>query len=92
MPNKVEKIRAERDNLYGPHTDAHRRCGMIWTALLEQHYQINLPHPIPGSVVELMMAGNKMNRIAVAPDHADSYDDCEIFLELSKEARQVEKS
>lgn len=80
------KTRQER---YGTFIQAHKNLGLLWTGLLQNHFRIKLPGPIPSHVVLLMMTASKLNR-AVAeellPDE-DNYVDAKIYTAMAQKAR-----
>lgn len=86
MEKHLKKIKAEREKRYGSHLKGHKNLGLIWTGLLQNHYEIELPHPLPGFLVEAMMAANKLNRIATDSSHKDSYDDAKIYISLAQDS------
>lgn len=47
----------------GDPSPGFRSVGRIWRGLLEDYFQIELPGPIPPSVVSAMMAGQKLSRL-----------------------------
>lgn len=60
----VADVVAERGKVYGDPYESHRNIGLTWTALIQQAYGIELPHPMPASLVALMMAAFKVQRSA----------------------------
>jgi len=83
------QIHAERGARYGEGTQAHTNLGLIWTGILQNHFLMTLPAPIPADVVLLMMAANKLNRAACpTPLHGDNYDDGVIYVEMAREAKK----
>ena len=72
-------------------TEAHARLGRLWTALLENHYQIALPEPIPAHVVLLMFAAHKIHRACLPwRREPDDYMDAVNYLRLADEAVEPE--
>ena len=63
-PEIVSKTVAERGKVYGDPYTSHVNIGKTWTALLQQHYDIALPHDIPASLVAQMMSSFKLQRSA----------------------------
>ena len=90
LPNNAEsdekarvqsELVTERGKLYGEWRLNHISLGKAWTALLQQHYQIELPHDLPGWMAALMTAQIKMGRIAVDGSfHQDNYPDIANYL------------
>gem|GEM_PF-6206835 len=91
LSKKEKEVFDQRQKRYGDFVNAHENLGLIWTALIQNHFRIILPGPIPSYLVLLMMASSKLNR-AVAeknlPD-SDNYDDNKIYIEMAKKAREV---
>jgi len=56
----------------------------MFTGLLENHYQIKLPHAVPARMVALMMAAVKLNRDAFRFKQ-DNHDDAKNYLDIAKE-------
>jgi hypothetical protein len=84
------EIRAERSKRYGDHVPGHQNLGMAWTGLIQNHYGIRLPHPLPAFLVELMMVASKANRAAVNPAGRDNYKDGRIYFAMAEEAASKE--
>lgn len=83
-----EQVLAERAKQYGDATLSHKNLGLEWTGILQNHFRIELPHPIPAHVVLLMMAASKMNRAATpTPGQPDDYADGRIYFSLAEQAR-----
>src|SRR5205085_1825469 len=59
------KVLSQRRQIYGSPNFGHSNVGLIWTALLQNHYNFMLPHPVSGQLVCTMMAGTKINRLAI---------------------------
>lgn len=91
-PKKAE-IHAERGNSFGDGTEGHTNLGLEWTGIIQNHYKMRLPYPIPPDVVLLMMAASKINRAACpTPIRDDNYDDGAIYIEMAREAKGGERS
>ena len=91
MNGRKEEVRAGRTAQYGDATVGHRNLGLLWTGLLQNHFQIRLPHAIPPDVVLPMMAASKANRAATpTPGQPDDYEDGAIYFELAGEAKGKE--
>ncbi len=83
-----KKIFLQRQETYGPFDQCHRNLGLAWTALIQNHFHIELEHPIPGFLAALMLATMKQVR-ATNVFHADNYDDMlnyNQFAEVMQEA------
>jgi len=85
-----ERIRKDRTSRYGDHVAGHRNLGLAWTGLIQNHYGICLAHPLPAHLVEIMMAANKANRIAINPSGRDHYNDGRIYISMAEEASEQE--
>lgn len=81
----------ERARDYGDHVEGGRLTGKVLTALIERHYNIKLPHDIPASLYEQMMAAVKMVRLAYNPVHEDSVLDAQNYLAMSLISAKQEK-
>jgi hypothetical protein len=80
------KIRAEREKTYGSPAESMTNTGLAWTALIQENYQIQLPHPIPAHVVALMMTQLKLARAAKPFEtDNDSYVDAHNYLDFAEE-------
>lgn len=74
----TEAVIAERGKVYGDPELSHENIGLNWTGMIQQHYQVRLPYPMPAWLVELMMAGFKIHRSARV-FHEDNYVDLEAY-------------
>ena len=87
MDNSEDRTMQERTAQYGPATFGHANLGLYWTGILQNHFGIELDHPIPAHVVLLMMAASKINRAATpTPGQEDDYIDGKNYLQLAEEA------
>lgn len=64
---------------YGDPRISFEGLGMMWTAILETHYQLKLPWPIPAHVAALFMGALKISR-ASKGFKEDNYDDLRNFI------------
>ena len=87
----VQATIAERAKIYGDATLSHENIGEAWTALIQQHYQIRLDHPIPSGLVQLMMVAFKLQRSALV-FHADNYIDAKAYLQFAEKDQQKQHS
>jgi hypothetical protein len=94
MDNQVEATIAERAKIYGDPHDSHVNIGLAWTGLIQQHYGISLPHPLPAYVVALMMVDCKASRAVRggSPVHDDNYVDMEAYKQFAREFEKKWKS
>lgn len=65
-------IQLQRQPIHGDPEGAFRSIGLVWTGLLERHFQIQLDHPIPAELALAMMVGFKLSRFAYDPNNADT--------------------
>lgn len=87
-----KRIFLERHPVYGDPMDSHANIGLVWTAILQQHYGIKLPEAIPPHIVALMMAGMKVQRSTRA-FHKDNYDDLSVYAKFAEQFQQfIEKA
>jgi len=86
---EAARVYAERDALYGDATAGHRNFGLLITAILQQHYGIVLPHPVPPRIALLINAACKLNRACLETSNkADDYVDLIRYVQLADEARK----
>ena len=78
---------AERGKVYGDPKESHANIGLSWTALLQQHFGIQLDHPIPASLVAQMMVVFKMQRSARV-FHEDNYVDAHAYVRFAEEMQR----
>jgi hypothetical protein len=90
MTNEVEEVIAERGKVYGDPLKSHINIGLAWTALIQQHFDINLNHPIPASLVAQMMVAFKMQRSAKV-FKGDNYLDARAYTNFAEEFQQFEQ-
>lgn len=89
--SKVEETILERGKVYGDPFNSHQNIGKSWTALLNQHFGLTLPHDIPPSLVAQMMVCFKMQRSAkVYKD--DNYIDAHAYTNFAEEFQIHEQS
>lgn len=77
----------DRGKFYGDPHDSHENIGLSWTGLIQQHYGIKLPHPLPAHVVEQMMVVFKMHR-ATKAFHQDNYVDAHAYCGFAEESQR----
>jgi hypothetical protein len=66
----------DRKEVYGDALHTCRRIGEVWAA------QLDLPLPIPPHTVAAMMAGMKLIRSLITPEHKDSWVDAAAYAAL----------
>lgn len=89
MANSPDDLIADRGQFHGKETE-HQisgfvNLGLAWTAILQDHFKIQLDHPIPGHVVALMMVSLKCNRAARPfKINPDDYEDIGGYCKLAQ--------
>lgn len=74
-PRELDKIKAQRQRVYGDPRKNHRGISMMWACMLEPHWKgIKRMEPLPEHVVAAMMALLKLNRTRLR-FHRDNYLD-----------------
>ena len=88
MPNDdiVAQTVAERGKVYGDPHLSHTNIGLAWTGILQSHFEMELPHAIPASVVELMMVDLKVIRSARFRKD-DTYVDAHAYLGFAENSQ-----
>lgn len=66
-------LSGDRHKIYGDAIHDFRRIGEVWSALLD------LALPIPPHTVAAMLAGLKLVRTQIRPDHLDSWVDATAY-------------
>jgi hypothetical protein len=89
MPDTAEQAREIRGNQYGHFHPNHEQVGQIWGGILSAHFGVRIPN-LPASLVELMMVGLKLWRIAKSPLHLDSQVDAQNYLNMVPESQGIE--
>lgn len=69
-------LSGDRNAIYGDAVHDFRRIGEVWAALLD------LPLPIPPHTVGAMLAGLKLVRTQITPEHRDSWVDAAAYSAL----------
>ena len=88
--DQVQATIDERGKVYGDPFQSHQNIGLAWTGLLQQHYGITLPKPLPASLVAQMMVQFKVQRSArVFKD--DNYLDMAAYSKFAKEFQMREE-
>lgn len=83
----VDAVIEERGKVYGDPYQGHQNIGLAWTAMIQQHYGMDLDHPIPAALVAQMMVVFKMQRSARV-FHADNYLDAAAYAEFAEDFQQ----
>jgi hypothetical protein len=89
MPDTAEQAREIRGGQYGHFHPNHEQVGQIWGGILSAHFGVRIPN-LPASLVELMMVGLKLWRIAKSPLHLDSQVDAQNYLNMVPESQGIE--
>lgn len=71
----------EKGKVYGDAVRTHARIAEVWSGILGAE--------VTGYQVALMMAGLKLVRAEVSPDHQDSFDDAHGYVEI---ANRIQRS
>lgn len=87
-----QSLRKQRGSVYGDHVINHETLGLMWTGLLQTHYQMQLPHPIPAALSAQMMVALKLARLAKTPDHEDSIQDLRVYAAIAVDCAHAEKT
>lgn len=90
-PDDLDSLIAERSQTYGPYATSMESIGLIWTGLLQHHYNIRLDHPIPPHVSALMLASMKICR-ATAGWKEDNFHDLAAFARFAEELQRESQS
>lgn len=76
-----ELINGDRAKDYGDATESFSRLASIWSGILGQ--------PVTAAQVAMCLAGLKLSRLAVSPNHADSWVDLAGYAGLGSEVVQA---
>jgi hypothetical protein len=85
--SKVSETIQQRGSVYGEPHLSHENIGLCWTAAIQQHYGIRLPHTLPSHVVELMMCQFKLQR-SMRVFHEDNYVDLRAYAGFAEHAQR----
>ncbi len=86
-----DETRKDRGETYGCFVRNHSTIARTWQAMLEQHWQMDLPD-LPPEMVALMMATVKINRLCKTLGHEDSTHDGKIYLQLAQDIAVTSKN
>lgn len=82
-------IREERQSLYGDPEPNHENIGLVITALIQSHYDIRLPYPVPSFLAELIFAHALKGVRQARPTFVqDSYDDGGNYQNFAEESHR----
>jgi hypothetical protein len=87
--DRLAEIRIQREKFYGNPAFNMDTTAMMLTGLIENHFQIRLPHTIPGHVWALALVAMKLNRAAFALNE-DNYDDAINYLRIAAERQRAQ--
>lgn len=76
----------DKSSVYGPVHASHANIGLAWQALIQQHYGITLPGPMPAWLVQLMLVVFKAQRSARVY-HPDNYGDLMTYAGFAEHAQ-----
>src|SRR5262245_55311702 len=79
---EVESVIVKRTESYGDPYEGFTQLARIWTALIESHYKMTLPHPLPPRMSSLMLVALKTLRATSTP-HPDSHVDLAAFNQFA---------
>lgn len=91
MDQKLKTLEKKRGRVYGDPAESHTNIGLTWTGLVQQHYGIQLNHPIPNYLVAQMMVTFKMQRSARV-FKADNYDDAHVYCDFARRFQQPKQA
>ena len=75
----------KKGHVYGSFHVGFDAYALVLTAILENHYQQKLPHPVPGHLIGLMMAGQKVVRASAPNDfNDDNYVDAHAYMDMAR--------
>lgn len=80
---ELQALSDQRAEIYGDPELSHDAIGLMWTGLIQQHYEKKLDHPIPAFLVAEMMVAMKTCR-SVRVFHQDNYDDRKVYMSFAK--------
>ena len=72
----TEELLEERGKIYGDATETHARIAEVWSGILNTE--------VNAIQVALCMAGMKLVRAAVSPDHTDSLEDAKGYATIAE--------
>lgn len=79
-PDHLNKIKAERQKVYGDPKENHEGIAQMWASILQPHWEaIRDQKPVPPHVVALLMSLLKINRMRLK-FHEDNYVDVAVYL------------
>ena len=87
LNKKQQEIYNQRSQLYGDAISGHKNLGLIWTGILQHWSGMSFKNPIPPHIVSLMLAVNKINRIADNEYLEDNYLDAVIYLKIAEDCQ-----
>lgn len=92
MKKDHKRIRKQRAKVHGPIKGNLENLGLSLTALLQDHYNIQLPYPIPAHVAGLMLAQGKLLRCVKPYKYSkDDYDDLRNYTDFGQELDPARK-
>lgn len=86
-PEELKALESERGKVYGPPLLSFNNIGLSWTALIQQHYGISLPAPLPPALVAQMMVAFKNQRSARV-HKSDNYADLHVYADFADRFQQ----
>ncbi len=86
----VQEVMQRGAGDYGSYEHGHKNLGLEWTGLIQNHYGIDLPHPIPASLVSAMFVASKVNRGVCPGFRPDDWVDSSAYSALGGECKELE--
>lgn len=87
----LAEILEERGRVYGDPQLSHKSIGLAWTASIQNHYGLELQHPIPCWLVAQMMESLKIVRSARVYKQ-DNYDDRKNYTGFAEQWQREEST
>lgn len=90
---KQSQLVRERGESYGDFYENHRHLGIAYTAIIEAHYQIRLPHIMPAHIAALIAEQMKTIRAAGPFKMSDdNYHDGHNYLSIAHECAKRDEA
>lgn len=87
VKDRLKDLEVERGKVYGDPLKSHENIGFAWTGLIQQHYGITLPHPLPAHMVAQMMVAFK-NQRSCRVFKQDNFDDLKVYADFAERFQQ----
>ncbi len=87
----LEKLKEDRQNVYGDPLENHKGIAQMWACLLQPHAdKVARMEPLPPWVIGLMMSALKLNRMRRVYKQ-DNYDDLKVYLGFAEKWQREHK-